>query len=327
MLMAPDLGLWAVCDGMGGHVGGQVASQLAVRTIEQTLRSGQAPGGDDLDILVTAIKNANFAIFNQARSDPSLHNMGTTVVGIRQEGAIVHLCHVGDSRIYRLSGASGDLVQVTRDHSLVNLYEDNPELARRYADSCPELCEPYDVPAPVKMQGSEAELPAQASYCYHGTRAHRREIEWLLPVVREVQAACPEARFEIFGDWRVRRLYRDIPRVSVRAPMTWPEYLAYSSTVRHQLGLAPCLDTPFNRARSHVKLFDITRFGAAGIYSDAEPYARRIRNGETGWLCPNRQQDWVWMIVRALRDPQECGAVHARALHACRHERGAFPAL
>jgi len=132
MLMAPDLGLWAVCDGMGGHVGGQVASQLAVRTIEQTLRSGQAPGGDDLDILVTAIKNANFAIFNQARSDPSLHNMGTTVVGIRQEGAIVHLCHVGDSRIYRLSGASGDLVQVTRDHSLVNLYEDNPELARRY---------------------------------------------------------------------------------------------------------------------------------------------------------------------------------------------------
>ena len=60
----------------GGHVGGQVASQLAVRTIEQTLRSGQAPGGDDLDILVTAIKNANFAIFNQARSDPSLHNMG-----------------------------------------------------------------------------------------------------------------------------------------------------------------------------------------------------------------------------------------------------------
>ena len=208
-----------------------------------------------------------------------------------------------------------------------SVWVSTPELARRYADSCPELCEPYDVPAPVKMQGSEAELPAQASYCYHGTRAHRREIEWLLPVVREVQAACPEARFEIFGDWRVRRLYRDIPRVSVRAPMTWPEYLAYSSTVRHQLGLAPCLDTPFNRARSHVKLFDITRFGAAGIYSDAEPYARRIRNGETGWLCPNRQQDWVWMIVRALRDPQECGAVNARALHACRHERGAFPAL
>lgn len=132
LLMAPDLGLWVVCDGMGGHVGGQVASQLAVRTIEQTVRGGQPPSVDDLDVLVTAIRNANLAIFSQARSDPSLHNMGTTVVAIRQEGPIVHLCHVGDSRIYRLSGGSGDLVQVTRDHSLVNLYEDNPELARRY---------------------------------------------------------------------------------------------------------------------------------------------------------------------------------------------------
>lgn len=208
-----------------------------------------------------------------------------------------------------------------------SIWVSTPELARRYADSRPELCEPCDVAAPLEMQGSETERPAAGSYCYHGTRAHRREIEWLLPVVREVQAACPEARFELFGDRRVRRLYRDIPRVSVRAPMTWPEYLAYSSTVRHQLGLAPCLDTPFNRARSHVKLFDITRFGAAGIYSDTEPYARRIRHGETGWLCPSRQQDWVRMIVRALCDLQECRAVHTRAQHACRHERGVFPAL
>lgn len=132
MLMAPDLGLWAVCDGMGGHVGGQVASQLAVRTLEQTFRTRSGPDAGDSDILVTGIKLGNLAIFQQARSDASLHNMGTTVVGIRQDGDVVHLCHVGDSRIYRLSYGSGDLIQVTRDHSLVNLYEDNPELARRY---------------------------------------------------------------------------------------------------------------------------------------------------------------------------------------------------
>lgn len=133
MLLCPDIGLWAVCDGMGGHVGGQVASQLAVKTIENVVRNGQArlaPG--DGDVLSAAIRSANQAIYQQARSDPSLHNMGTTVVGARQDGNVLHLCHVGDSRIYRLSYHSGAFVQVTRDHSLVNLYEDDPELAKRY---------------------------------------------------------------------------------------------------------------------------------------------------------------------------------------------------
>ncbi|MCG3169671.1 MAG: hypothetical protein CALGDGBN_01194 [Pseudomonadales bacterium] len=202
-----------------------------------------------------------------------------------------------------------------------------PELARRHAAALPELCEPCYLPAPVPRSDDGVDRGAPPSYCYHGTRAHRREIEWLVPVVREVQAVYPEARFEIFGDWRVHRLYRGIPGVTVRAPMTWPEYLAYSSTVRHQLGLAPCLDTPFNRARAHVKLFDITRLGAAGIYSDAVPYAWHVRHRDTGWLVANRRRDWVQAILQALRDPPACRALHARALRRCSEERGAFPAL
>ena len=91
-----------------------------------------APAPEDRDPLVTAIRCANYAIFTQARQDPSLHNMGTTVVGVRQQGDLLHICHVGDSRIYRLAYHSGELIQVTRDHSLVILYEDNPELAKRY---------------------------------------------------------------------------------------------------------------------------------------------------------------------------------------------------
>jgi protein phosphatase len=64
------------------------------------------------------------------RAEPSLHNMGTTVVAVRREGEVLHACHVGDSRIYRLR--KGTLEQVTRDHSLINLYADNPELAARF---------------------------------------------------------------------------------------------------------------------------------------------------------------------------------------------------
>jgi protein phosphatase len=131
MLLDPSIGLYVVCDGMGGHVGGQVASQLAVATIAEVVRANRAQLNDDeRDILMAAIRAANNAVFTKARNDPNLHNMGTTVVAIRVDGDMMHLCHVGDSRIYRLR--NGHLEQVTRDHSLINLYEDNPELASRF---------------------------------------------------------------------------------------------------------------------------------------------------------------------------------------------------
>jgi len=131
MLIDPSLGLYVVCDGMGGHVGGQVASQLAVATMAEVIRTGNpAPSPGEGDPLVTAIRCANAAVYNKARNDPSLHNMGTTVVAIRTDRDLMHLCHVGDSRIYRLR--NGVFEQVTRDHSLINLYEDNPELASRF---------------------------------------------------------------------------------------------------------------------------------------------------------------------------------------------------
>jgi serine/threonine protein phosphatase PrpC len=125
-----DLGIYAVCDGMGGHVGGQVASQTAVAKIAEVIQSGIDPDGDDPDRLATAIRRANRAVFEKARAEPALHNMGTTVVGIREDGDLLHLCHVGDSRIYRLR--HGELQQVTVDHSLTNLYASNPELAARF---------------------------------------------------------------------------------------------------------------------------------------------------------------------------------------------------
>ena len=129
LLVDPQLGLYVVCDGMGGHVGGQVASQLAVATVADAIAQG-GDAGDEIDIIVKAIKAANSAVFNKAKADPELHNMGTTVVAVRRDGDVLHLSHVGDSRIYRLRG--GQLEQVTRDHSLINLYEDNPELAARF---------------------------------------------------------------------------------------------------------------------------------------------------------------------------------------------------
>jgi len=118
-----ELGAFVLCDGMGGHASGAVAAEVATTTITETLRRGV--GGAD-EPLVEAILAANRAVYARSQSDPVCHGMGTTVVALRFEGDTVHACHIGDSRIYLLR--DGELKPITRDHSLINLYADHPDL-------------------------------------------------------------------------------------------------------------------------------------------------------------------------------------------------------
>jgi hypothetical protein len=190
------------------------------------------------------------------------------------------------------------------------IWVSTPILARRYARFSPRLLEPIY----VESKSADEE---KAVYFYHGTWAHRQEIEWLVPVVRQVQEAIPGAWFEIMGTDRVRRLYRDIPRVRVVHPMPWKDYLAYAGTVTYQVGLAPCFDTEFNRARSHSKIFDITRLGAAGVYSNVTPYAEKVIHGETGFLCTNEPDKWVTMLTRLLNDEKLRSSLYLKAKAWC----------
>jgi protein phosphatase len=127
LLLLPERGVYAICDGMGGHASGAVASQLAVAGIKEAILSGDPPVPPGEEQLVTAILAANSVVHQRSVADPACRGMGTTVVAARHEGDTLQVCHVGDSRLYRLRG--GDLVQITRDHSLTNLYADNPDLA------------------------------------------------------------------------------------------------------------------------------------------------------------------------------------------------------
>jgi protein phosphatase len=120
------MGVYLVCDGMGGHASGQVASDLAARTIIHCLKTGDPPSPAGVEPLVTAMRAANAQVFQRSQVDPNCHGMGTTAVGLRAEEDLLHLCHAGDSRCYLLR--EGQLAQLTRDHSLVNLYEDRPDL-------------------------------------------------------------------------------------------------------------------------------------------------------------------------------------------------------
>jgi protein phosphatase len=127
--LAPELGLFVVADGMGGHAAGEVASRLAVQTIqewmgkylrgEEATQVGQPLAGcsRQANYLCSSIHLANRAIFDAAQERPEHAGMGTTLVAVLATGDCVVLAHVGDSRVYR--SREDRMVQLSTDHSLV----------------------------------------------------------------------------------------------------------------------------------------------------------------------------------------------------------------
>lgn len=121
--------LYVVADGMGGHLGGEFASRMAVTTIgeaisnimqdpEMTLQSNiDIRPGDYKSYLKYAISTASGRIFDRSSRDPSLRGMGTTVVAVMFHEGKAYYANVGDSRCYFLR--AGKLKQLTKDHSLV----------------------------------------------------------------------------------------------------------------------------------------------------------------------------------------------------------------
>jgi protein phosphatase len=113
-LVADDLGLWAVADGMGGHKGGEVASAVAIETLQRMFRDVDPT----VDALLDAAASANTAVYDAAGENPDLKGMGTTLVAIARTSADdLAYVNVGDSRIYLLR--DGELDRLTSDHSLV----------------------------------------------------------------------------------------------------------------------------------------------------------------------------------------------------------------
>ncbi len=115
----PELGLYAVLDGMGGARAGEVAAQIArdvlVRHVQRPRRSTDHAG----QVLVSAIGGASEAVFRAAQEQDGRRGMGTTVVACLLQGAapIAHIAHVGDSRAYL--SRDGALYPLTKDHSVV----------------------------------------------------------------------------------------------------------------------------------------------------------------------------------------------------------------
>ncbi|MBI3952087.1 MAG: Stp1/IreP family PP2C-type Ser/Thr phosphatase [Acidobacteria bacterium] len=104
-----------VADGMGGHQGGEVASQVAFEMVRDAYF--ESPEEDPRQALVDAFQSANGAIYDLARSNSALEGMGTTCSALLLKDDQAFLAHVGDSRIYLTR--EGKILQLTQDHSVV----------------------------------------------------------------------------------------------------------------------------------------------------------------------------------------------------------------
>ena len=149
VLVRDDLALYLVADGAGGHAAGEVASRLALRSIENffdaTLKkTHEKPEFDRLGIardarrLAAAVHKANRDVIEVAESSPEHRGMGTTLVAacFSPGSALLHVAHVGDSRCYRLRGEHLELL--TQDHSLAtDILAERPDIEDDVLDRIP----------------------------------------------------------------------------------------------------------------------------------------------------------------------------------------------
>lgn len=110
-LAEPDMGLWLIADGMGGHDAGEVASDIARATVKEKIIEKEP--------LVSAIEQSHETIKEAARNNIGSPNMGTTIIALQDFGAYYQVAWVGDSRAYVWDTLTSNLSQLSCDHSYV----------------------------------------------------------------------------------------------------------------------------------------------------------------------------------------------------------------
>jgi hypothetical protein len=161
----------------------------------------------------------------------------------------------------------GEHLRFKRDFAdlIDRVWASTPQIAARFPASRVEVRPPklFIAPRPARRW---------VTIFYHGTGSHRREHAFLLPIFHEVQARCDHTLIEVSGDHALYRAFRGVPRLRVIHPLGWPDYLAHLRAGKYEIGLAPLLDTPFNRGRSGLKALQLTELGVQGVLSRRAPY-------------------------------------------------------
>jgi protein phosphatase len=197
ILVRPELGLFLLADGAGGHNAGNVASALATTTVANVFETSATtladrPEVDDLGLwtiarrVAAAIRRANREVIDVAKKTAKYQGMGTTIVALAfsPEGDIAHIAHVGDSRCYRLRG--GLLEALTVDHSLV------VDVLEMYPDAQDEILARVPRHVVTRALGMEESV-----------RVSARSLKVL---AGDLYLLCSDGLTDVLDDWRIEEM-------------------------------------------------------------------------------------------------------------------------
>ncbi len=180
----------AVCDGMGGANGGNVASETCAKVLADQIKNGFRPDMSEKSIynlLSSAIYNANHAVYSMASGDAALKGMGTTAVVAMAMEEKAYLVNVGDSRAF-LVGERAQ--QLTKDHTMVQAMVDMGELTEQQAREHPQkhiITRALGINDSIDVDYYECDFPKDSILilCSDGLSNHV-ELEDLFTLCRQV---------------------------------------------------------------------------------------------------------------------------------------------
>ncbi|MDK4739237.1 hypothetical protein PH547_10130 [Rhizobium sp. CNPSo 3464] len=167
-----------------------------------------------------------------------------------------------------------------------------------------------DILAPMPAQPSQkspamiGETAASLKMVYHATGIHRHEHEFLMPIVRTAMNKHKNLHFEVFADGDLARRWRrqgiEPGRMTVSPQLPWSSYLARTTNHGADIALAPLLAGRTNDSRADTKRIDISRMGAAAIFSRCATFARCAVAGEIH--IGNTAEEWLTAIDQLVED-------------------------
>ena len=156
-----NINLRIVCDGMGGHIGGAKASNIAVNSIIEYFSN--TPNPVPQVALSEAISFANLQIFGFAQAKPEFKGMGTTCTVLLESEGLIYIAHVGDSRIYIHTDKK--LYRITKDHSYVQGLVDKGEITDLQMETHPkknQLTQALGIAEEVKVEVASKPILAKS---------------------------------------------------------------------------------------------------------------------------------------------------------------------